>query len=63
MTEYHYRLWQTEEFEELLENEKAKSRYQIDDRLDKIRYENHFGTRRNVSDDEKEDLKKSGLGT
>ena len=44
-----YRLLQTDEFEEWIESETARSRYQIDGRLAKIRLDGHFGNHKSVS--------------
>lgn len=52
-----YRLIQTEEFEEWLDFETARSRYQIDTRLAKLRLDGHFGTKNNVSRNDKGILK------
>lgn len=52
-----YRLLLTEEFEEWLESESARSRYQIDERLAKIRLDGYFGSHRSVSNNEKGVLK------
>ena len=56
MTE-RYRLLQTEEFEEWLNEETARSRYQIDMRLAKVRLDGYFGVINNVSKKEKGELK------
>lgn len=56
MTEY-YRLLQTEEFEDWLETETARSRYQIDMRLARLCLDGYFGTINNVSKKEKGILK------
>lgn len=52
-----YRLLLTEEFEEWLKDETARSRYQIDTRLAKLRLDGYFGTKKNVSKEEKGILK------
>jgi putative addiction module killer protein len=52
-----YRLLETEEFEDWLNGETARSRRQIGLRLGKIRLDGHFGTKNNVSRNEKGDLK------
>ena len=44
-----YRLLQTEEFEDWLDEETARSHYQIDTRLAKVRFDGYFGTINNVS--------------
>lgn len=48
MPEY-YRLIQTKEFEDWLENETPRSRYQIDARLVKIQFDGYFGNKKSVS--------------
>lgn len=48
-----YRLLQTEEFENWLDQETARSQYQIDMRLAKVRLDGHFGTINNVSKNDK----------
>jgi putative component of toxin-antitoxin plasmid stabilization module len=48
-----YRLLQTEEFEDWLDQETARSQYQIDVRLAKLRLDGHFGTINNVSKNDK----------
>lgn len=52
-----YRLLQTEEFEDWLDGETERSHYQIDTRLAKLRFDGYFGTRNNVSKNEKGGLK------
>lgn len=48
-----YRLLQTEEFEDWLDQETARSQYQIDMRLARIKFDGHFGTINNVSKNDK----------
>ena len=48
-----YRLLQTEEFKEWLDGESARSHYQIDTRLARLRLDGHFGTIKNVSNKDK----------
>lgn len=48
-----YQLLQTEEFEDWLDQETARSQYQIDTRLAKIKADGHFGTINNVSKNDK----------
>lgn len=43
-----YRLLETEEFGDWLDEQTARSRIQIADRLDKIRAEGYFGDHKNV---------------
>lgn len=52
-----YRILQTEEFEDWVDLEGPKSRYQIDGRLAKIRLDGHFGTIKNVSKNDKPPVK------
>lgn len=52
-----YRILQTEEFEDWLDIENPKSRYQIDDRLAKLRLDGHFGNINNVSKKDKAPVK------
>lgn len=52
-----YRILQTEEFEKWKNKETERSQYQIDMRLAKLRLDGHFGTKNNVSYNEKGDLK------
>jgi hypothetical protein len=52
-----YRILQTEEFVDWLESETARSRYQIDARLAKIRLDGHFGSTKSVSATERGSLK------
>ncbi len=52
-----YRLLQTEEFEEWLNWETARSHYQIDIRLEKIKLDGYFGTKNNVSKKDKGEVK------
>lgn len=52
-----YRILQTEDFEDWLDVEDPKSRYQIDVRLTKLRLDGHFGTINNVSKKDKPPVK------
>jgi putative addiction module killer protein len=49
-----YQLLQTEEFEDWLGQETARSQYQIDMRLAKLRLDGYFGTINNVSKNDKD---------
>lgn len=52
-----YRLISTAEFREWLKGENPRSRYQIDARLAKIRFDGYFGNHKSVSHEEKGELK------
>ena len=52
-----YRLLQTEEFEEWLNDETERSQYQIDIRLGKVKLDGYFGTINNVSKKDKGEVK------
>lgn len=56
MTEY-YHFISTEEFQEWLDSETPKSRYQIDARLAKISLDGYFGDHKSVSHNEGKALK------
>lgn len=53
----YYRLVTTEEFRLWLQQESPKSRYQIDTRLAKIRFDGYFGNHKSVSHEERGILK------
>lgn len=57
MDEIAYRILQTTEYDEWIDDEPPRSQVQINKRLSKIKYEGHFGDHKSVSFYEKGDLK------